>query len=341
MNYRAFFDEIKAGSVQNAYLLHGEEEYVKDRALERLLGILSPDFAEFNLTIMDDPAPSDIVSAAEQLPMLDERRIVLVKNSRMFAESKKAKKDDREVAQDKKNAAQKDEQEEQEEGEVNDAPVLDYLKKPNPSTVLVFFQRGNADRRKRVSKAIAASGGEVEFRFLSEQELMPWLSRHAASKGGTLGRREAAHLVASVGPNLMTLTTELEKVLSFANGAPITREMIDACVTPDVERDVFKAMDELLAGNKRSALRMLRFIVEKGGSGAEYTMLPAIAFRIRQLSDGKRAKKRDAILSKFTQRELDDALIALADLDYRMKTESVDARMLIERTLLGIFEGKV
>jgi len=344
MDYRAFFDEVRAGRVKPAYLLHGEEDYVKDRALEELTGLLSPDFAEFNLTVMDDPAPEDIVSAAEQLPMLDERRIVLVKNSRLFAD-KKAKKDDRQDEQQgqRKKGGEKGESRKEgqdEEGDVGDAPVLDYLKKPNPSTMLVFFLRQSADKRRRVFKAIAALGGEVEFKHLSERELMPWLSKFAASKGGTLGRREAAHLLSLVGPDLMALTTELEKVLGYAGGAPVTREMIDACVTPNLEQNVFEAMDELLAGNKKSALRMLRSAIEKGGSGAEYTVLPAIAFKVRLLSDGKRAGRRDAIVRKFTQKELDDALVALADLDYRMKSEAVDAKLMIERTVLGIFAGK-
>ncbi|MGI6193126.1 MAG: DNA polymerase III subunit delta [Christensenellales bacterium] len=338
MNYRAFFDEIKAGAVRPVYLLHGEEEYVKDRALERLTGLLSPDFCEFNLSIMDDPAAGDIASAAEQLPVLDERRIVLVKNSRLLAASKKDEQDAKkgDSGKDEKQSGEKKE----EQNEANDAPVLQYLKKPNPSTVLVFLARGKCDARKKIFKTIAETGGVVEFNLLSEQELLPWLTKFAANKGGTLGRREAAHLISVTGRDLLTLTTELEKVLSYANGAPVSREMIDRCVAPDVEKDVFRAMDELLAGNKKNALLILRSAIEKGGNGAEYAVLPAIAYKIRTLADNKRAGKRDAFSKMFTRKELDDALVALADLDYRMKSETVDAKSLIERTVLGIFAGK-
>lgn len=341
MDYRAFFAEVEAGTLRPAYLLHGEEEYVKERALERLTGLLLPDFSEFNLSIMDDPAPSDIVSAAEQLPIMDERRIVLVKNSRLFAPVKQDDQQDEKkgTKKDKKKGVKQDVKQE-EQDEVSDAPILEYLKKPNPQTALVFFVRGKCDARKRILKAIAAKGGAVEFKFLAERELLPWLAKFAAGKGGTLGRREAAHLISMVGCDLMTLTTELEKVLSFANGAPVSRKMIDLCVTPGVEQNVFRAMDEMLAGNKKNALLMLRSIFERGGHGSEYAVLPAIAYRIRMLSDNKRAGKRDAITRRFTKEELDDALVALADLDYRMKSETVDAKTLIERELLGIFAGK-
>ncbi len=317
MDYRAFFEEMRAGTVRQAYLFHGEEEYVKDRALEKLTGLLLPDFFEFNLSVMDDPAPADIASAAEQLPVMDERRIVLVKNSRLLTDSKQG-----------------------EDGEKNDGPVLSYLKNPNPTTVLVFFLRGKCDSRKRIFKAVAAEGGAVEFGCLFEPELLPWLIKFAAGKGGTLGRREAAHLVSMTGRGLMALTTELTKVLDYANGAPITKEAIDLCVTPDVERNVFRVMDEMLAGNKKSALLTLRSTVEKGGAGSEYGALPAIASRIRMISDNKRAGKRDAFSRMFTENELDDALVALADLDIRMKSETLDAKIMIERAILGIFAGK-
>ena len=316
MDYRAFFEEMKAGTVRQAYLFHGEEEYVKDRALEKLTGLLLPDFSEFNLSVMDDPAPADIASA-EQLPVMDERRIVVVKNSRLLTDSKQG-----------------------EDGEKNDGPVLSYLKNPNPTTVLVFFLRGKCDSRKRIFKAVAAEGGAVEFGCLFEQELLPWLIKFAAGKGGTLGRREAAHLVSMTGRGLMALTTELTKELDYANGAPITKEAIDLCVTPDVERNVFRVMDEMLAGNKKSALLTLRSTVEKGGAGSEYGALPAIASRVRMVSDNKRAGKRDAFSRMFTENELDDALVALADLDIRMKSETLDAKIMIERAILGIFAGK-
>lgn len=317
MDYRAFFEEIKAGTVRQAYLFHGEEEYVKDRALEKLTGLLLPDFCEFNLSIMDDPAAADVASAAEQLPVMDERRIVLVKNSRLLTDSKQA-----------------------EDGEKSDAPVLNYLKNPNPATMLVFFARGKCDSRKRIFKAVAGEGGAVGFDCLSEQELLPWLTRFAANKGGTLGRREAAHLVSVAGRSLMALTTELTKALDYSNGAPVTKEAIDLCVTPDVEQNVFRVMDEMLAGNKKNALLMLRSTVEKGGAGSEYGVLPAIASRVRMISDNKRAGRRDTFSRMFTEDELDDALVTLADLDIRMKSETLDAKMMIERAILGIFAKK-
>ena len=318
MDYRTFFEEAASGGKRSVYLLHGEEEYVKDRAVEKFAASLSPDFLEFNLSIMDDPSPEEAVAAAEQLPVMDERRVVLIKNSRLLTDAKQA-----------------------EEGEKGaEGALLGYLKNPNPTTVMVFLVRGKCDARKRLFKAAAEAGGEVAFNYLSETELLPWLMRFASSKGGKLGRREAAHLVAVAGRNLSTLTSELTKVLDYANGAPVTNDMLNACVTPDVEQNVFRVVDEFLAGNAKNAILILRSTIEKGGSGSEYGVLPAVASRIRTLSDNKRAGKRDAYSRMFSEKELDDALVVLSDLDFRMKSETVEAPLLIERALLGIFANK-
>ena len=78
MDHNAFLSALKAGSLKTAYLFHGEEEFVKDRALERLLGTLDPAMREIN--VQDAPAQdaAAIRAACEALPFFADRRIVLV-----------------------------------------------------------------------------------------------------------------------------------------------------------------------------------------------------------------------------------------------------------------------
>ncbi len=354
MNFQGIYDDIKSRKVKQAYIFHGKEEYVKDDALNKLILLLVTDFSDFNLSIMDNPSPDEIISAAEQLPMMDERRIVLVKNCELLIQAKKKKDDGKqkdedgqksdepqgEVQQDDEPQLEEQQDGEQKKGKYSDAPLLNYLKNPNPSTVLVFFMRGKCDTRRKIYKAVQSMGGVVDFNFLSKQSLSTWLIKHAKEKGGILGKREAEHLVDIMGCSILDLTTELSKVLAYSQGSPVTIKSIDLCITPNIEQNIFHAIDAMLDGNLKKGLIIMRSTIENSGTGAEYTVLPAIAFRIRLLSDDKRCKKENALSRMFTEEELDDALVALADLDIRMKSEPVDATLMLERILLGLFTGK-
>ena len=334
MEYKEFFSEIKSGGLRPAYLLHGEEEYSKERAVEALKALLAPDFFEFNFASLEDGSAGAIVNAAEQLPMLDERRLVLVTGSRYLSKSSG------------------------EEGPADLSQLLEYLERPNPTTVLAFVHRGRCDARLKLFKAVEKLGGAVAFDYLSEPELCGWLVKQAAQRGASLGRGEAMALVDMVGRGMHRLSGELSKLCDYSAGRPITREMLELCVTPDVEHNTFRMLDEFLSGRTANGLAMLDAIFASEGKDAGYAMVGAIASKLRGMSlarqaldMGKSPKQAAAFVGgsafaakrsvesagRFTMEALDRAVTELCDLDLRMKTETLDARAQLERFMLAHF----
>lgn len=337
MNYKEFFNEIKTQQLQCVYLLHGEEEYAKQRAVEKLKATLAPDFFEFNYSILDDGDAGAIIGAAEQLPMLDERRLVLVTNSRYLTKTAS------------------------EDGPSDAEPLLAYLKAPNPSTVLVFVHKGKCDSRLKLFKAIDKAGGAVPFESLAETELAPWLISFAANRGQTLGRNEAMHLINMMGRDLNRLSAELTKVCDYAHGRPITRDMLETCVVADVEHNTFRMIDEFIEGRPAAGLVMLCGIFTAEGRDAGFSMVGAIASKLRSmtlarqaLDMGKNPKQaaefvggspyaaRRAVdaAKRFTMKQLDDATLELGEIDIRMKTTNLDAQIALERYMTTHFAQK-
>ena len=75
--------EIKSGDFKNAYLLYGEESYLKEYYANELKNkIVDETFEAFNYHSFDgkDTELDDILKDAQMLPMMSEYNFVLVKD---------------------------------------------------------------------------------------------------------------------------------------------------------------------------------------------------------------------------------------------------------------------
>lgn len=334
MDYKALFDQIDRGEPQAVYLLHGTEEYIKDRAVEKLLTLLDPSMEEFNLSKLTAPSVQEIIAAAEQLPLMDERRIVLVRDCPLLGDG----------------AA---------EGDTK--ALTEYLKNPNPTTVLVFLRRGKCDSRKALYKAISKAGGEVLFDPLSEQEAAKWAVSFAKRKGGTLGTAQARRLVMMTGGNLMDLASEIVKLCDYAGTAPITDAMLESSVIRNLEYSVFVMMEDFLAGRMQKGMEALRSTLREGGSDSVFKTLGFVSSRLRLILQGRYAldrglnpKQAAATLpgSPYAAQKaveaaknrktawLEAAVVTLSDTDHAIKNGLLRQDIALEQAMLRIFSSK-
>src|SRR5690554_1886490 len=83
MDYRKLFKEISAGNWQGVYLFFGEEEYIKNQALEQAIkALVDPSFKDLNYVQLDGGQIDldTIINACETLPFMAERRVVVLKD---------------------------------------------------------------------------------------------------------------------------------------------------------------------------------------------------------------------------------------------------------------------
>ena len=82
MDWKELYASWDRGEYKSVYLFHGEEEYIKKSALERLRGDILPAGLEaLNETILEGAVSADrVIEAAETLPMMCDRRLVVVKD---------------------------------------------------------------------------------------------------------------------------------------------------------------------------------------------------------------------------------------------------------------------
>lgn len=178
MDRKTFFQAIRDKRLKGVYLLEGVEENIKASALQQLRKVILPEgMEELNETVLDAPDTAQIVAAAETLPFLADQRLVLVREH---------------------SALQRGEADEK---------LIEYLPKVPETTVLIFWQNGKADSRKKLYKAIDKLGGVVSFQTLTDQELNEWVRQRFVKAGKDCGGQTAETLVTISGKDTMQLRT--------------------------------------------------------------------------------------------------------------------------------------
>ena len=226
---------LSTGRLQPLYLLVGCESYLRDTAARNitdaaLSGTLLREFNESSFSLLTDSALAAI-AAAEQLPMMSERRVVRIKD---FA---KLRETDEEI-------------------------FIRYLGRPVDSTVMVFVA-ADLDKRKKLTKALLASCAVVDFPAVKDAEAKAWARTRLKELKTTADDRVLTDLIRLVGTNLQTLRSELDKLAAAAiENRQITSEMIDQLIGRSRELSNFDLGDQLVAGDRRRALETLHRLLE-------------------------------------------------------------------------------
>lgn len=221
MNHTAFFEALKAGRIAGCYLFEGTEEYIKQQALKNLCARLLPEGLEqMNLTDLTDPAPDALIAAAETLPFLAEKRVVVVRECTLLTAGRKSEDEDRAAA------------------------LMDYVPRIPPTACVVFYVKGKADGRKKLYTLLKKQNAIVDFSPMNDAECADWCIRALRRMGKRLSGENAARLVFTVGRDAALLRQEMDKLCAYlGEREEIAAEDIDQICTRSTECTVF-LMDE-------------------------------------------------------------------------------------------------
>jgi DNA polymerase-3 subunit delta len=302
---------LAAGRPEPLYLLVGCEGYLRDVAAQRiteaaLSGTLLREFNESPFSLLSDAAMSAI-AAAEQMPMMSERRVVRIKD---FAKLRDA---DEEV-------------------------IIRYLQRPAESTVMIFSAE-DLDKRKKLTKSLLATCAVVEFPAVKDAEAKAWARTRLKELKTTADDRVLTELIRLVGTNLQTLSSELEKLSAAAvKTNQITMVMVEDLIARSRELSNFDLGDQLVAGDRKRALETLHRLLEDDVAPVMLVGLIAgnyhrLALAKELLKRGKRDEvyrliygppaKRDAFMNTLQRSDsakITRGLKLIADADLAIKT---------------------
>lgn len=303
-------------------LLWGEDAYSLKAAEDTLIAaIVDPGFQSLNLNVLEGATamPSQVAAAAATMPFGMGGRLVLVRDCPYFSAGKFAGQDEIQA-------------------------LIDLIDKGlPPGSHLVLSVSGNIDKRLTQTKAIVAKVDAREFPTAKPWEERPqaveWLMGQAREQGSKLGNDVATAMVNSLGCDRWKLEAELMKFAAYANGAPITLEMVTLLGAPG-ETDVFAVLKAISERRPVEAVaRMRKLLVTE----AALKVLAAMATLMRAWLTVKllaeRGMSADAIAQSlgkkpgkirndlescrgWTSRQLQTALSLLLETDVALKSGS-------------------
>jgi len=136
-------------------------------------------------------------------------------------------------------------------------------------------------------KAMAARGFLVDCARLSWPDARAWVREYADASGGRLTPRAASALVESVGPNLLALRNEVDKLCTHAGpGGTISEREIDELVPPARNRSAFDLGEAVARADAVAALRLCGRLLLQGES--REGIVAVLGLQLRRLWQIKR-----------------------------------------------------
>jgi DNA polymerase-3 subunit delta len=268
-------------------------------------------------------APIDIAAAARNLPMLGDRRIVIVLRAERFLKPKRAAK-----------AGEADERQDEESPDAVDlAPLEEYVESPVASTTLVFVASA-IDRARRFTKRVMEKATVTEFAGLVVEGaggrrevragVIEQIGRELAEQGRTVEPRVLHLLVERAGGDISRLRDDVERLLLYTEGQKrISREDVDEIVTAhESVGDEWAVVNAIAAGDAGRAVREAAARLDRGDS--PHALVGQLRWWVStRLAEAETGRVREAI----------DALLRT---DLALKSSGGDERVLVERLVVEL-----
>lgn len=244
--------DIRARRFAPVYVLMGEEPYYPDRIAALLeQTVVAEADRDFNSYVYygADTSPEIVVGTAQQLPMMTDRQLVVLKEAQAMVNAKR----------------QLDK-------------LAPYVERPNPKTVLVIVFKGDVlSPTSKLMKAVAGSGGVV---FVGERmrdyQMAGAVKAYAKEAGLTIDDKAAAMLASYVGEDLSRMAGEIDKL---AVALPAGSRAIDAAA---IERNIgiskeFNIYELSAAVASRDFAKAMKIADYFGRNTKTYPMPPTVS----------------------------------------------------------------
>ena len=235
MDWNEFYKTIKDGRYQSVYLFTGPEELTKKEALAALRrAILPAGLEQLNEAILENCSAQAIIDSAETMPVMCERRIVVVRDWGPLTGGK-AKNEESDVER-----------------------MIRWLKDVPDSCIVVFYMTVEMGGSKKLLGALKALEGYVEFTHLSGSLLLKWCNQQLRPMKKKISADALNELTMMAGQDLNRISGELKKLVAYVGDATdITPADVNAIVSPSPDYMVFMILDHLLEGRLAEATQVL------------------------------------------------------------------------------------
>ena len=238
-NEKELNTHIRKGDFLPAYFVTGDEDYLKKLYCDKLVAaVVGDDSSGFNLDRFDSKNAdiAKILDACELMPMMSERRCVLVEDLRYEGLSD------------------------------GDFELLNgYFLNPADFTVLIFYHSGELQsaKGKKVLELFKKLGAVCTINKRKGKELTKSLISSASKHNCVLSESVANYFVTVCGDDYNTLINEVSKLCHFVGEGEITRKHVDEVVVKTDDAKVYYLTKALLSKDFNKAYETLASLLRQ------------------------------------------------------------------------------
>lgn len=323
----AFVQQIRKRKPQPVYVVIGDDDQEKSFLAQLASELVEEELRAFNVERLygtDRTTTAEaIVEAARVLPMLGDRRVIVVLRADALLKPKRRKADDDEEGGDDSEPA------------LSADALLAYVTKPEVMSTLVLVA-DDIDRSRKLGKALVKQAAIVECWGLKAgkevkgwdlpqvaRAAQAWVKRHAAEAGKQIDAGGAALLAERAGTDISRLRGDWQRVLLYVGDKPkITREDVAEVASPETSQDDWAVTNAIERGDAATALRQLALAFDAGA-------VPQMI--VGQLGWWVRTK-----LPGIAPGRVKPAIDALLRTDLDLKSSTGEPRVLMERLVVEL-----
>lgn len=257
-----FLAEVGGGARRPGYVLLGDDTFLLERARRGLLTTLVPaDLREFCLHDLDLAQTSifEALDLAQTPSLMAPFQVLFIRNLKtLYGRGQK-----------------KDEF----------AAIDDYFRRPNPQALLIFIadhirlpqdvrtmDMQDKERAEKIRETFADACGVVELQRVSEDDAVQWALGEVDARGVRLDEDAARELVDSLGAEMLTLASELDKLVLYAqaNGSSsVELADVETMVSAAKQRSLYELTDAISLKDAPRAVALLHGLLNASEAGED------------------------------------------------------------------------
>lgn len=329
MTYDEFRAQLKENDLTQLYFFTGEEDFLKNFCIaETKKALIDPSFEDFNYKCyIEAPSAEDAEAFINALPLMSQKKLVVFNNCNIFSNS------------------------------LSEKSRWQNMFSQLPPHVVCIVRENASDNGKKgsvVEQAVKTMGITVNFEYLKEVRLKPWLIKVAASKGKSLSDKDSLYVIQNLGQSMTLLKTEMEKICAKAEEFVISRNDIDSVISNRLEESVFTLIDAVFSSRRDIAYNVLsRLEKSRAEPVSVLGLLSSQALNIYKaklmmtqkisLAEVKKAVSRnpyaaEKMVSKASKISFDDIerlIFLLTEADKNIKTGAMDPHCALDLIIAG------
>ena len=242
MNYKKIYQDK---SHSGAYLFFGREKYLMENAVSFLINKYVKGTEVFNYTKFkgSEVKPEDIISACETYPVMNDKKVVLVKDVCDFLSIY----------------------------ELKDS-FYEFLDNLSEFVILIFWDTGNIKKTTKFYKYFKKINRDMDFEKLSPVDANRFVKSYFLRKGKKINDRQAAIFIKESGYNskneevvLFDLNSEMDKIAAAAKSDVISESDIRSLITENIDTNIFAFLDAMFERNSERAIVEFHKLLKLGG----------------------------------------------------------------------------